>query len=149
MKRNKTTQPLKHDTQASPNLADMYKKPGVILLSFGIVLIGAIFALNFLIPKGERINHSGYQVVYMTSGQAYFGKLKNTTGEYLVLNTPYTVEDVQNNDKNQTGSSTALLKVSKQQYGPEDVMSLKSEHVLFWQNLRTDSKVVQAIQGSK
>jgi hypothetical protein len=30
-------------------------------------------------------------------------------------------------------------------HGPEDKMSVSSEQVLFWENLKNDSKVVQAI----
>lgn len=113
-----------------------------------LIIIGGVAAAFVFLPKGERINADGYQVVYMTSGQAYFGKLKNTSGEYLVLATPYTAQDVKGEGDN-VQSSTTLVKVSQQQYGPTEVMSLKSDQVLFWQNLRDDSKVAQAIKNAK
>jgi len=114
----------------------------------GLIIIGGALAALFFIPKGERVNSDGYQVVYMTSGQAYFGKLKNTSGDYLVLNTPYTAQDVKSEGED-AQTSTTLLKVSQQQYGPEEAMSLKADQVLFWQNLRDDSKVSQAIKNAK
>lgn len=126
-----------------------YKKSGALIITVLIVTIGAVIAAAFLLPKGERVNSNGYQVVYMTSGQAYFGKLKNTDGNYLVLDTPYTAQDVQPEGEEQAAASTTLVKVSQQQYGPTDSMSLKSDQVLFWQNLRDDSKVTEAINNAK
>ena len=129
-------------------IKNFYKHQGALMLSLAIIIAGSIFALLFLLPKGERINSGGYQVVYMSTGQAYFGKLKNTDGDYLVLSTPYTAQDVKGEGEN-AQSSTTLIKVSQQQYGPDEAMSLKSEQVLFWQNLRSDSKVSQAIKNTK
>lgn len=128
----------------------LYTKPGALILTAVIVVVGGLLAIT-LLPKEERINSSGYQVVYMTSGQAYFGKLQNTSGEYLVLKTPYSAQDVQSNTtgKKAAQPTTTLLKVSQQAYGPEDAMSLKSDQVLFWQNLRDDSKVTKAIENKQ
>lgn len=126
-------------------------KPGVAFATFAVILAGALLAIWLLIPRGEKINTSGYQVVYMSTGQVYFGQLKNTHGEYLTLRAPYTAQDVAPNSETEAAtaeSATTLLKVSKQQYGPEDVISLKSDQVLFWQNLRDDSKVTQAIKNA-
>ena len=126
-----------------------YKKQGALLITVLIIIIGAVIAAAFLLPKGERVNSSGYQVVYMTSGQAYFGKLKNTSGSYLVLDTPYTAQDVKPEGEEKVQTSTTLVKVIQQQYGPTESMSLKSDQVLFWQNLRDDSKVTEAIKNAK
>ncbi|HRJ06706.1 MAG TPA: hypothetical protein PK096_01900 [Candidatus Saccharibacteria bacterium] len=126
-------------------LKRLYKKPGALILTAVIVVIGGALAL-FLLPKGERINTDGYQVVYMATGQNFFGKLQNTSGEYLVLKSPYTAQDV---EAGKEQAQTTLLKVSQQAYGPEDTLSLKSDQVLFWQNLRNDSKVVQAIRNQQ
>ena len=126
-----------------------YGKSGSIIVTTVVILIGAATATYFLLPKGERVNQDGFQVVYMTSGQAYFGKLKNTDGNYLVLDTPYTAQDVKPEGEENVQTSTTLVKVSQQQYGPTEAMSLKSDQVLFWQNLRDDSKVTEAIKNAK
>lgn len=126
----------------------LYKNSGALIITATVVAIGALLAVSFLLPKGERINSNGYQVVYTATGQAYFGKLQNTTGDYLVLDTPYTAQDIKG-DGEDAQTSTTLLRVSQQQYGPEDVMSIKNDQVLFWQNLRDDSKVAQAIKNAK
>lgn len=127
----------------------LYKKPGALVITLAVILLGVVLTVTFLLPKGQRIDTSGYQVVYMASGQSYFGKLQNTSGEYLVLRQPYSAQNVavDSDNEKQSGEQTSLLKVSDQLYGPEDVISLKSDQVLFWQNLRSDSKVTQAIRN--
>ena len=125
----------------------LYRRPGALFITALVITIGAILSLVFFLPQGERVDTAGYQVVYLASGQAYFGKLQNTTGEYLLLRSAYTTQ-------NQTGAEdnaqpqTSLIKLSEQVYGPQDSISLKSDQVVFWQNLKDDSKVAQAIRNA-
>lgn len=117
-----------------------------------VVLLGFLAAWLWLIPHGQRIDGSTYQVIYLTTGQAYFGKLQNTGGEYLVMKGPYVAQDVQqpnSGKKADTASQTTLVKVKDQVYGPDDSMAIRSQNVLFWQNLRSDSKVTQAIKAKE
>ena len=142
-----------HPSQ-KPAARGFRKRKLVPVVVIVLVVVVAAITYQFFAPKSERVDSSKYQVVYMATGQAYFGKLRNTTGEYLVLEKPYTAQDVQSEQSQQNqqpaaGGQTTLLKVSQQAYGPEDVMSLKADQVLFWQNLRGDSKVSQAIKNAQ
>lgn len=139
------------------NLKKYYRKKGpklVVTPVVGIVLIGFIATWIWVIPHGQRLDTSTYQVVYLTTGQAYFGKLQNTDGNYLVLTSPYVVQSIQqpNSEKKTSATSsdqTTLIKVKDQVYGPDDSMALRADNVLFWQNLRNDSKVTKAIQAKE
>lgn len=123
---------------------------GVTFLVALLLIAGAVYALRMNMGGQQMVDHSKYQVVYMANGQAYFGKLKNTMGEYLVIETPYTAQAVESADKTKaTENTTTLLKVSAQVYGPEESIAIKSSQVLFWQNLRSDSKVSQAIASKQ
>ena len=133
-------------TQKVPSPKSLYRRPGGLIVTALVVALGGFVALAYLVPQGERINGKGYQVVYLASGQAYFGKLQNTDGNYLVLDNAYTASD-QTGTQDNAQSQTALVKVSEQVYGPEDSLSIKADQVVFWQNLRGDSKVVQAIEA--
>lgn len=134
-----------------PSLRETYDRPGALILTAVIVFVGALIAWQLLLPKGEHINPDEYQIVVTTSGKTYFGKLRSATGDYLVLEHPYTTQAIASSSDNKQPdqSQTALLKLSQQIYGPEDVLSIKSEQVLFWQNLRPDSKVAKAIESKQ
>lgn len=117
--------------------------------AFVAVLVIAV-AVSWLLDNKfmQQIDKSSYQVVYLTNGQAYFGKLQNTGGEYLVMKEPYAAQSVapKEGDTQASAATTTLLKVSQQVYGPQDSIAIKSDQVSFWQNLRSDSKVTVAIK---
>lgn len=97
-------------------------------------------------PAGDR-----YQAIFLNNGQVFFGKLKNTTGEYLVLENAYYTKkqdipaDATAEQKAAVENNVSLVKVGKEVYGPESTMSIRASQVLFWQNLKSDSKVATAI----
>ena len=143
-------------------------KPSRVTQSQRRVLIAALFIVFFggcitwwvlSLASVQRINTAGYQIIQLTTGQAYFGKLQNTSGEYLKILSPYTAQavtpPVDTNETNESPASndlnqqTTLVKLSDQVYGPEDVISIKSDQVLFWQNLSTSSKITEAIVNRK
>lgn len=119
---------------------------GSAILLVVAIALGVWSLLGWL--NTQRIDNSKYQVVYLANGQAYFGKLQNTDGDYLVMKTPYIAQSASTNSTtdNQT---TTLLKVSKQVYGPEDSIAIRASQVAFWQNLSDDSKVTQAIKSKE
>jgi hypothetical protein len=116
----------------------------VALAAFvGGFLIAAI--VWYSLPKGQQINRQQYQAVYLVNGQMYFGKLQNVDGQYLQLLSPYMPETSTNNQSTQTSGS--LIRVKNQLWGPEDSIAIRADQVAFWQNLRDDSKVTQAIKA--
>lgn len=118
---------------------------GILVL---LLLVFAVFWLvqQLYVANLQRIDGSAYQVVYLVNGQAYFGKLQNTNGDYLVMKSPYTTQSVKSSEAN-SDETTTLLRVRDQVYGPEDSIAIKASQVTFWQNLRDDSKVAQAIKS--
>lgn len=115
-----------------------------------VVVVGLIGGIIWHVHRNDQtISRDRYQVVYLVTGQIYFGKLQNTGGAYLTLKNVYTVQS-QTGSATQTDASSQskILKVSQQVYGPDDSMAIRAEQVQFWQNLRSDSKVAQAINSS-
>lgn len=96
----------------------------------------------------QRILSDRYQVVYLLTGQVYFGKLQNTEGKYLTLKNVYQLQG-QQSEADKSSNTSNIVQVSRQVYGPDDSMAIRADQVQFWQNLRSDSKVAQAIAGSE
>ncbi|MFZ1801509.1 MAG: hypothetical protein WAW62_03220 [Candidatus Saccharimonas aalborgensis] len=118
----------------------------------GVMLVGILISAIalYVLNRDTQIDFSKYQVVYLINGQVYFGKLQNSYGEYLVINSPYTTQIApQQAGNKEVEQATALLRVRDQVYGPEDTMAIKSSQVVFWQNLRDDSKVTQALKSKQ
>jgi hypothetical protein len=153
----KSQQSVRSTQQAAPRSprAGTKRQWTLLLLTAAasvILIIAGLRALGIFAP--QRIDGSKYQVVYLTNGQAYFGKLQNTTGDYLYVMMPYTAQSVTpntagGNENSGTETTTTLLRVKDQVYGPEDSIAIRASQVAFWQNLRDDSKVAQAIKAKQ
>lgn len=126
-------------------LVSIKKRPTIVVL--GVFLIGVLIAATvwLVFPKGQQINTSTYQAVYLTNGQMYFGKLQNTDGAYLTIKSPYMPQST----SSPQDTASAIIKVKNQLWGPEDSIAIRSDQVSFWQNLRDDSKVTQAIKAKQ
>lgn len=126
----------------------------VFSVLIAIVLLGSIY----LLVAGNRssiasqIKTNQYQAVFLNSsdGQVYFGKLTVLNRDYYKLTDIYyvRVQTVQP-DKSTSSSSQqniSLAKLGSEIHGPEDVMFINRNSVMFWENLKEDGQVVKAIR---
>lgn len=107
------------------------------------------------------INSDKYQAVFLVGGQLYFGKLEVLGGDYLRLSDVFYVqpsdsnteeveeEDDVSNAKDTASNNLRLVKLGSEVHGPEDEMIINRDQVLFIENLKSDSKVVQLITDHK
>lgn len=132
-----------------PNRAWVLVGVGLI---FGLIVLGIVAwqvsRSSAMPPRSDR-----YQVVFLDTGQAFFGTLKNTSGEYLLVENAYRAqgqdvpEDASVEQKQSSLNNVSLVKVGKEVYGPENAVRIRAEQVLFWQNLEPGSKVSKAIEA--
>ncbi|MGI6103685.1 MAG: hypothetical protein ACOYBJ_03665 [Patescibacteria group bacterium] len=125
--------------------------------SFGliIVLLVLIGALGVLAARlgylGGPFGRSGseYQAVFLTNGQVYFGSFDWRFGSPELRNIYYlqVQRDIQPAEGSDAQSSdVTLVKLGNEVHGPMDVMRLNPDHILFVEDLKTDSRVVRAIE---
>jgi hypothetical protein len=131
-----------------------------------IVLLGTIVVVAILIGfiawclasqhsskpafnENLNINTTEYQAVFLTNGQVYFGKLADLNHKYVSISDIYYLQVQQSLQDGKTAtnsnSQVSLAKLGSELHGPEDQMHISSDQILFWENLKSDSKVVQAI----
>ena len=97
---------------------------------------------------------SGYQAIFLTNGQVYFGKLTNPDSDYVTLTDIYYLQ-VGPQQGSATGSAAApsttpaqqisLVKLGNELHGPVDEMHISRAQVLFYEDLKADGQVVKAI----
>ena len=88
---------------------------------------------------------NSYQAVFLSNDQIYFGHLKSESreSEYLTLTDVYYVKVAEDS----TGQLVKLGQIEP--HKPTNEMIINREHILFWENLSSDSPVVRTIQGYK
>lgn len=127
-----------------------------------LLLVGGWFGWTALQGGAPAIDANKYQAVFFTNGQVYFGKLTSLNGGYLKLTDVFYLQsqgeakaDAAADSKNPQEEGAAdsgnlqLIKLGKEVHGPEDALILSRDQVLFYENLKSDSKVVQAIEQQK
>ncbi len=114
-----------------------------------IVLLGAAWGVFKMATADAGIKKDKYQAVFLTNGQVYFCKLKNITELYVDCSDIYYLQvqqAVQPADAKDQQSQVSLAKLGSELHGPDDEMHINRDQVLFWENLKDNSKVVEAIK---
>lgn len=128
------------------------RKNRLIAAISGLLIVGLIVAVHMHVHRHDQsILADRYQVVYLVTGQIYFGKLQNASGTYLTLKNVFTLQNESDpaSPAGDASSQSKIIKVSQQVYGPDDSMAIRADQVQFWQNLRDDSKVTKAINTAQ
>ena len=135
------------------------KLPYIIIAVLLVVIVSAIA----VVAKKNYMAHSNtlvgvkddkYQALFLTNGQVYFGKISLAGKNTVKINDIYylqVAQKVQPEDSKQETQATEpqLIKLGEELHGPEDEMFIERSQVSFWENLKDNSKVVEAIKAYK
>lgn len=128
----------------------------VVLAVLGFVFRGKLFGMD----KKEAMSAkaSGYQAIFLTNGQVYFGKVSAADSEYVVLKDIYYLQVIQQQPlqgtqqdqaASQAQQQISLVKLGNELHGPMDEMHISKTQILFYEDLKEDGNVVKAIQQYK
>jgi hypothetical protein len=128
---------------------------GIVVLI--VLFFGGYFALQALNKSNSMggVKTSQYQAVFLTNGQAYFGKIKSINSNFIDLTSIYYLQAQQNGQPAETQpkattsqANLSLIKLGGEIHGPESEMFIARDQVLFWENLKNSGQVVKAIERS-
>ena len=95
----------------------------------------------------------GFQAVFLSNNQVYFGKLERSTSQYPVLKEVFYLQITQTlQPRDETAppaQNVSLVKLGGELHGPEDAMVINRDHILFYEDLKADSQVTTAIKQFK
>lgn len=139
--------------------------PWILLIVVVVVVLAAAAYLfrDKLFGHKNNSNLSGYQAVFLTNDQVYFGKLDHANSDYVHLTDIYYLQVNQQlqptgtNSNNpaqpaqtdQTKPQLTLVKFGNELHGPADGMQINRSQVLFIEDLRADGAVAKAIANFK
>ncbi len=123
----------------------------VSLIFAAIAVTGTIFTSAYRsITTEDPVKDGQYQAVFLDNGQVYFGKLSGARGDYVKLSDIYYLQVQQTIQPD--GQATAadqqqisLAKLGNELHGPEDEMYISNSKITFWENLKVDGQVTEAI----
>ncbi|MDX1765860.1 MAG: hypothetical protein R3313_02815 [Candidatus Saccharimonadales bacterium] len=131
----------------------------LVVIVSGLVVLGALAGIAFtnVESSDDLVKEDRYQAVFLDNGQVYFGKLSDTNKDYVVLqdiyylqvNQPVQPEQVAEGEdpaeQPEQQAQISLAKLGNELHGPEDVMYIQHDKIIFWENLKTEGQVTTAI----
>lgn len=117
-----------------------------LLLAVAIVGYGSVAYAEGHPPFGPGDDQ--WTGVFLTNGQAYFGHFYSGPGEYAKLRDVHYVlaTQLQSQDpRQQPQTALSLQRLGGEIHGPKTEMKIAKSQILFIEELRADSSVVQSI----
>ncbi len=133
------------------NKGKLFKVGTVALLfSAAILLVALAASMYFGKPASESkyINKDQLQAVFLNGGQVYFGRIKTLNDNIMRVSDIYYLQvsqQVQPGEEGQQNNNVSLVKLGCELHGPVDEMVINRDHIIFWENLKDEGQVAQAV----
>lgn len=103
--------------------------------------------------QAAEVKGSGYSAIFLTNNQVYFGKLSDANSQYPKLTEVYYLR-VERPLQPPPATESAqpdvqLVKLGNELHGPVDEIRFNREQILYIEDLKDDSRIVQAIREFK
>lgn len=111
---------------------------GLIVVSIGFFAFSLAPSQQFPAPEAGK-----WQAVFLDNGQVYFGHLAQDGRGFVALSNVYYLKaagDLANPD-----ATINLIRLGGELHGPEDVLHIPQGKILYWENLKDSSAIVQRI----
>ena len=108
------------------------------------LVVGGVWAFRHLgLPS--YIDTGKYQAVFLQNGEFYFGKITSVNDSDVQLEKVFYVQKATPKEGDATQTNLELIKLGSEVHGPEDRMVINRKQVLYIENLKSESKVVDNI----
>jgi hypothetical protein len=146
----------KHDRMAQFSGGSKWFRWSAVLLLFLITVILVALASAFAWGNNgaptKYLNKNEYQAVFVnvngtSGGQVYFGHIKEITSQYIDLTNVFYIQNQSSSSSSSSSNNNSytLVKLGCELHGPEDQMTINSDQVYFWENLKSSGQVTQKI----
>jgi hypothetical protein len=119
----------------------------VVLIIY--IFVRAVWSMSGGVSYAPSMMSNTYQAVFLNNGQVYFGHLSMQNSQFPELRSVYYLQVTQPPQPLKPGETPPtninLVKLGGELHGPTDEMRIKKDSILFVEDLRADSRVVQAI----
>lgn len=125
-----------------------------------LVVLGVLYALSAytsinILGVNKQATSDNWKAVFLSNGQVYFGHIADERTNPVVVSDIYYLQVTQPLQQVGEGQQPAaanqpqlsLVKLGNELHGPEDQMRINQEHILFVEDLKSDSRVVEAIDN--
>jgi len=133
-----------------------------ILLPLIVLVIGAywFYQSTNQSPKAFGFSKDAFHAVFMSNGQVYFGKISRINDQFATVDQVYylrkfdtPLQPIADNERatidDKNKPDLQIVKLGGEIHGPQNRMTINRQHILFIEELKADSRVVQTIEKEK
>ena len=136
--------------QENTNYKYKITKSGWILI---IVILIIMALLVYLVLQdnhktgGLSKNESQWQAIFLSNDQVYFGQVISENKDSVIIKNIYYLQDQisLHQGASQLLKDFSLIKLGNEVHGPYDEMRINRHHIIFVEDLRSEGKIMQAI----
>lgn len=132
----------------------------IVIISFGVQYgMAKVKTTSSESSQNLKTNDSSYYAVFLNNDQVYFGHLSGVNDQYITMTDIYYLQlaqSLQSGDQKKidannpdTKSQISLVKLGQEFHGPKDEMVVNRDNILFYEELKSDSKVIKTIAEDK
>lgn len=136
-----------------------YRHESKFMTGTQVTILAALIGSPFLYATFEylrdkilaRFKYQGWQAVFLSTGQVYFGHITSVSKNDLLLTDIYYMQTDGENAGYPKGKSDniSLVKLGDELHGPKDTMTIGRAHITFTETLKENSQVVEAISDHR
>lgn len=110
-------------------------------------------------PAAFGFSENVFHAVFMSNGQAYFGKISRINDQFATIDEVYylrkyetPLQPIPSNEEATASDANSpdlqIVKLGGEVHGPQNQMTINRQHILFIEELKPDSRVVTTINKS-
>jgi hypothetical protein len=107
----------------------------IVLVALGLGIAALFKSVSTADSLSSAIDPKQYQIVYLTNGETYFGKLSAPGGDFYYMRHVYTLT-AQASPRSGTPLQHTLIKLSNEIHGPQDLLVVNKSQIVYMENLR-------------
>lgn len=134
----------------SEELRDVTTRGALVAVAVGVLVVALL--IGIAVFRGSTIvsqapNKDRQQAIFLTNGQVYFGKLSGLGSAYVTISDVYQVQQqAAGASPSPAPGGLSLVARTSALHGPEPQMSVASDQILFYEDLKDDSEVAKLIK---
>lgn len=119
----------------------------ILLLIIIIAVAAGAFFGTAKMRDNDGATGKERQAIFLTNGQVYFGEISGTNSKWITVKDIYYLQVQQPIQPAKEGEQPqiSLVKLGNELHGPKDEMKINRDHILFYEDMKDDAKVNQAI----
>ena len=122
----------------------------ILIFVLALIFVYVSFWQNGYIKNITQVIkfRNSYQAVFLSNDQVYFGKITELTNKYIVLNNPYYIQINQTTVSEENPQpEMKLIAIKDEFHKPKDFMLIEKSSVIFIEELRDTSQIVDIIEN--